>query len=94
MNLVRTIDLAIIQLTLLTWKGILLIEVINDYRITPKTREALLLCKCFGRRKVSAWEIIGPYGMGKSSFLNYLVTVAASFNNNTATKIALDSLSK
>jgi hypothetical protein len=67
-------------------------EVINDYQITPKTREVLLrFVNALEGEKVSAWEIIGPYGMGKSSFLNYLVTVAAS-NNNTATKIALDKL--
>lgn len=55
------------------------INIINDYQITDKTREAL---SRFGDallgEKISAWSLTGPYGMGKSSFINYLLALTAN----------------
>ncbi len=64
-------------------------ELISDYHITAKTTEILSrFADSLEGEKVNAWSLTGPYGMGKSAFVNYLLSVAGpSFD--PATDIAL-----
>jgi len=61
------------------------IDIVNDYQITEKTREVL---SRFGDallgEKISAWSLTGPYGMGKSSFINYLLALTSPSNTDLA----------
>jgi ABC-type lipoprotein export system ATPase subunit len=61
------------------------IDIVKDYQITEKTRETL---SRFGDallgEKISAWSLTGPYGMGKSSFINYLLALTSPPNTDLA----------
>ena len=61
------------------------INIVKDYQITDKTREVL---SRFGDallgEKISAWSLTGPYGMGKSSFINYLLALTSAPNTDLA----------
>lgn len=61
------------------------IDIVKDYQITDKCREIL---DRFGDallgEKVSAWSLTGPYGMGKSSFINYLLALTSTPNTDLA----------
>ena len=61
------------------------IDIVNDYQVTDKTREVL---SRFGDallgEKISAWSLTGPYGMGKSSFINYLLALTSPSNTDLA----------
>ena len=61
------------------------IDIVKDYQITDKTREILgrFADALFGE-KISAWSLTGPYGMGKSSFINYLLALTSNPNTNLA----------
>lgn len=49
---------------------------IENYHITAKTIEILKrFTSSLHGEKVSAWALTGPYGMGKSAFLNYLLAL-------------------
>lgn len=48
------------------------LDVINSYQVTGKAQEVIeRFVAAMGDEKVSAWSLIGPYGMGKSAFLNF-----------------------
>ncbi len=52
------------------------VDVISEYQITAKTREVLgRFVDSLRGEKVSAWSLTGPYGMGKSAFVNYLMAI-------------------
>jgi len=55
------------------------ISVVSDYQITDKSKEVLsrLGDSLLGER-ISAWSLTGPYGMGKSSFINYLLALTSN----------------
>lgn len=56
-----------------------LIGVVNDYQVTDKTLEILdRFADALHGEKVSAWSLTGPYGMGKSSFLNYFIALTSA----------------
>ena len=61
------------------------IDIVKDYQITDKTRAILgrFADALFGE-KISAWSLTGPYGMGKSSFINYLLALTSNPNTNLA----------
>ncbi|MBO8161877.1 MAG: hypothetical protein H0Z24_09635 [Thermosipho sp. (in: Bacteria)] len=52
------------------------IDVINDYQITAKAQEVIeRFVAAMDGEKVSAWSLVGPYGMGKSAFLNFFLSL-------------------
>ncbi|MGI6127890.1 MAG: hypothetical protein ACOYEF_13155 [Planifilum sp.] len=52
------------------------VDVISDYKVTAKTREALRrFVDALQGERISAWSLTGPYGMGKSAFVNYLLAI-------------------
>ncbi len=53
------------------------ISVLSNYQITAKAQEVLgRFIAALGDENVSAWSLVGPYGMGKSAFLNFLLSIA------------------
>ena len=65
---------------------------IKDYHITAKTLEILSrFADSLEGEKVNAWSLTGPYGMGKSAFANYLLTLTGP-QNDLATAMALKKL--
>lgn len=65
---------------------------VQDYHITVKTLEILRrFADALRGERVTAWSLTGPYGMGKSAFLNYLLALTGS-SKNPAVGIALDKL--
>ncbi len=68
------------------------IEIIEDYHITAKASEILSrFADSLEGEKVNAWSLTGPYGMGKSAFLNYLLSVAGPLSEPT-TELALNKI--
>ncbi len=64
-------------------------ELISDYHITAKTTEILSrFVDSLEGEKVNAWSLTGPYGMGKSAFVNYLLSIAGP-SSDPVTGIAL-----
>ncbi len=64
-------------------------ELIDDYHITVKTTEILnRFADSLEGEKVSAWSLTGPYGMGKSAFVNFLLSLAGP-SSDSVTKLAL-----
>ncbi len=52
-------------------------ELLDGYQITAKTLEILnRFADSLEGEKVTAWSLTGPYGMGKSAFVNFLMTVS------------------
>jgi hypothetical protein len=67
-------------------------DVITNYRITAKTREALgRFVDSLQGERVSAWSLTGPYGMGKSSFVNYLMAITRPLEDQMS-QIAMQKL--
>jgi len=67
-------------------------ELISDYHITAKTTEILgRFADSLEGEKVNAWSLTGPYGMGKSAFVNYLLSVAGP-SSDPATALALNKI--
>jgi hypothetical protein len=67
-------------------------DVISDYNITAKTREALgRFVDALQGERVSAWSLTGPYGMGKSAFVNYLMAITGPLGTQVS-QIALQKL--
>ena len=61
------------------------ISIVQEYQITGKTKEALSRFKdALLGEKISAWSLTGPYGMGKSSFINYLLALTSTPNTELA----------
>lgn len=61
------------------------IGIVKDYQITDKSREVLSRFKdALLGEKISAWSLTGPYGMGKSSFINYLLALTSTPNTDLA----------
>lgn len=64
------------------------LSVINDYQLTGKTIEIFnRFTRALLGEKVSAWSLTGPYGMGKSSYCNFLLSITGP-KNDTRTKAA------
>lgn len=69
-------------------------DVIIDYRITAKTQEVLgRFADALHGEKISAWSLTGPYGMGKSAFVNYLMALTGSLGSGV-TRVALKKLDR
>jgi hypothetical protein len=67
---------------------------IADYQITAKTLELLdRFVTALEGEKTNCWSLTGPYGMGKSAFVNYLLALTGP-EDNDQTKLALKKLSK
>lgn len=64
-------------------------EPIVNYHVTAKTIEILSrFADALEGEKVNSWSLTGPYGMGKSAFVNYLLSVVGH-SSEPATEIAL-----
>lgn len=64
------------------------LNIINEYQLTGKTLEIFnRFTQALLGEKVSAWSLTGPYGMGKSSYCNFLLSITGS-NNDTRTQTA------
>lgn len=58
---------------------------IQDYQITAKALEILRRFNdALKGERVTAWSLTGPYGMGKSSFVNFLLALTAPRSMPTA----------
>ena len=67
-------------------------DLISDYHITAKTTEILSrFADSLEGEKVNAWSLTGPYGMGKSAFVNYLLSIAGP-TSDPATALALNKI--
>ena len=65
---------------------------IRDYQLTAKATEALgRFADALGGEKVSAWSLTGPYGMGKSSFVSYLMALTGP-KDDPLTEMAMKKL--
>lgn len=60
---------------------------LSQYILTAKGQEIInRLVSGLNGEKISAWSLTGPYGMGKSSFSNYLLSLCGPIKNrNTQT---------
>ncbi len=68
------------------------VDIIQNYNITARTLEILdRFASALGGERVNAWSLTGPYGMGKSAFVNYLLAVTGSSSSQTS-KVALKKL--
>lgn len=68
------------------------LSVINGYQLTSKTLEIFnRFIRALQGEKVSAWSLTGPYGMGKSSYCNFLLSITGP-KNDTKTKAACKAL--
>jgi hypothetical protein len=51
-------------------------EVVQKYQVTGKAQEVVeRFVAALEDEKVSAWSLVGPYGMGKSAFLNFFLGI-------------------
>lgn len=67
-------------------------SVLENYQITKKGLNILgRFVESLRGNRISAWSITGPYGMGKSTFLNFLSSIAGS-DSNSLTKLAREKL--
>src|SRR5690554_6384549 len=56
-------------------------DVIRDYHITAKSLEIIKgFTEALLGEKVTSWSLTGPYGMGKSAFVNFLLALTRSRN--------------
>lgn len=56
----------------------------TEYHITAKTLQVLdRFADALKGERVTAWSLTGPYGMGKSAFVNFLLTITRPANNWT-----------
>ena len=62
-------------------------DIIEDYHVTSKSLEILRrFVDALKGEKVSAWSLTGPYGMGKSAFVNYLFALSGPPNSRITRK--------
>ena len=67
------------------------VSTIKGYQVTVKTLEIISRFKnALEGEKINAWSLTGPYGIGKSAFLNYLLAITGPFNK--VSRIALEKL--
>lgn len=67
------------------------LDTIKYYQVTAKTLEIMgRFNNALDGEKINAWSLTGPYGMGKSAFVNYLLAVTGP--PNKISKIALQKL--
>jgi hypothetical protein len=68
------------------------IDFAKQYQVTSKALDILSrFVNALEGEKISAWSLTGPYGMGKSAFINYLLAVTGPPGKPT-TEIALKKL--
>jgi len=66
--------------------------VLKDYKITSKGVEILRrFYSSLDGEKVTAWSLTGPYGMGKSAFINFLLGLTGQ-RNAPLTELAREKL--
>ena len=62
---------------------------LQTYYVTSKAQEVVeRFVAALEGEKVSAWSLVGPYGMGKSAFLNFLLCLSGP-DTSDLTGIAL-----
>ena len=67
-------------------------DVIENYQVTAKACEVIdRFVAVLHEERVSAWSLVGPYGMGKSAFLNFFLCLCGP-NNSVVTQSALAKL--
>jgi ABC-type iron transport system FetAB ATPase subunit len=67
-------------------------DLVKNYQITGKAAEILgRFADALEGEKASAWSVTGPYGMGKSTFANYLAVLTGPANE-PLTAMALEKL--
>ena len=67
-------------------------DLVKNYQITGKAAEILgRFADALEGEKASAWSVTGPYGMGKSTFANYLAVLTGPANEPLAA-MALEKL--
>jgi hypothetical protein len=55
---------------------------LRQYHLTDKGLEIISrLVSALNGERISAWSLTGPFGMGKSSFANYLLSLCGSSND-------------
>lgn len=70
------------------------VNIIKDYQVTAKTINILgRFASALQGEKVNAWSLTGPYGMGKSAFINFLMAVTGPAND-PQTILAWDKISE
>jgi hypothetical protein len=68
------------------------IKTLQQYRLTGKGLDIIQrLTAALNGERISAWSLTGPYGMGKSSFTNYLLALCGP-PHDKETKVARDML--
>ena len=71
-----------------------LISSLEQYRLTTKATEAIArFVSALGGRRISSWSLTGPYGMGKSSFANFLLALCGN-EREPATELARKKLAQ
>ncbi len=65
------------------------VDVLKNYEITSKARE--IITRFVQDDNLSAWSLVGPYGMGKSAFFHFLLSIAGPDSSNY-TRVGLDKL--
>ncbi|WP_066633191.1 hypothetical protein [Desulfolucanica intricata] len=69
------------------------INTVKDYQITAKTRDVLgRFADALHGERVNAWSLTGPYGMGKSAFINFLMALTGPASE-IQTKVAWEKIS-
>jgi len=67
-------------------------DVIENYQVTAKACEIIdRFVAALHEERVSAWSLVGPYGMGKSAFLNFFLCLCGP-SNSIVTQLALAKL--
>lgn len=65
------------------------VDVLHNYQVTAKAQEVInRFVAALGEEKISAWSLVGPYGMGKSAFLNFFLCITGP-STCSLTKTAL-----
>ncbi|MCR4440645.1 MAG: hypothetical protein QHH10_00315 [Peptococcaceae bacterium] len=70
------------------------VELIHKYQVSDKTLEIIKrFISALEGEKISAWSLTGPYGIGKSAFINFLLAITGN-PSQSATKISWEVLTK
>jgi len=70
------------------------ISSLEQYRLTTKATETIArFVSALGGRRISSWSFTGPYGMGKSSFANFLLALCGN-EKEPATTLARKKLAQ
>lgn len=61
------------------------LDILSTYKVTEKAQEVLeRFVSAMEGEKVSAWSLVGPYGMGKSAFLNFFLSLTGPVSSSNS----------